>query len=679
MSTGFNPLLSPSPLDFELPDFGAIEPAHFRPAFDSGMAEQIAELQQIVSNSDAPTFENTLVALERSGQTLSRTSSVFFNLISSDAGPELRAIESEMAPVLAAHGDRIQLDPALFARIDDLHRRRDDLGLDAESVRLVERYHLDLVRAGAGLGDADNLELQAINTELAELSTTFHQNLQAATEAAAVILDDPADLDGLTADDVAAAGQAATDRGHDGKYLLTLILPTGQPLLSRLHNRRVRELLHLASTTRAAAGEFDNGPVVIRMSALRARRARLLGYDTHADYISANGTAGTSAAIDELLARMVKPAVQNAEKEKALTAELAKRDGIELEPWDWAYYSARVRADQFNVDTTALRPYFELDAVLERGVFYAAEQFYGLTFQRRPDLAGYHPDVRVWEVKDAGGQGIGLYLGDFFRRESKRGGAWMNSFVRQSALLDQRPVVVNNLNVTKPAGTEPALLTLDEVNTLFHEFGHALHGLFSQVVYPRFAGTSVPRDFVEFPSQVNEMWALWPEVLANYGHHVTTAEPFPQEAAKAVADAALWGEGFRTVEYLAATVLDQAWHRLGPDENVTDAAAFEASVLAAAGLDNELIPPRYRSTYFQHIFAGAYSAGYYSYIWAEVLDADTVDVFTERGGLTRANGDDFRHKLLARGGSVDPIEAITSVLGRKPQVEPLLRRRGLLG
>jgi len=678
-STAVNPLLLPSSLEYELPAFALLAPEHFEPAFEAGMAEQLAQVARIVDQEEPATLENTLIALERSGQILGRTSNAFFNLVSADAGPELRRIEAAISPVLAAHTDRIQLDAGLFARIDDLHRRRNELDLDAESVRLIERYHLDFVRAGAGLGPEQSAELQRLNQELAGLSTTFHQNLQASTEANAVLIDDAADLAGLSDEDIAAAGQAAQDRGHQGKYLLTLILPTGQPLLSRLANRDVRRRLHTASVERAGSGEFDNGPIAIRMAQLRAERAHLLGYASHAEYIAANGTAGTPAAIDALLARMVEPAVANAHREAELIAEYAGRDGVELQAWDWAYYSAKVQSEKYSVDAGALRPYFDLSAVLEHGVFFAAEKLYGLQFTERPDLQGYHPDVRIWEVKGARSQPIGLYLGDYYTRETKRGGAWMNSFVRQSSLLRQWPVVVNNMNVTKPVDGEPTLLTLDEVNTLFHEFGHALHGLFSDVTYPRFSGTSVPRDFVEFPSQVNEMWALWPEVLTHYARHVVTGEDFPAEAAAAIADAALWGEGFRTAEYLAATALDQAWHRLEPGEKIDDAADFERSALERAGLADDLIPPRYRTNYFQHIFAGGYSAGYYSYIWAEVLDADTVDVFTSRGGLNRANGDEFREKLLARGGSVDPIAAITSVLGREPRVEPLLRRRGLLG
>jgi peptidyl-dipeptidase Dcp len=455
------------------------------------------------------------------------------------------------------------------------------------------------------------------------------------------------------------------------------VLPSGQPALARLRDRELRRRLHTASVTRASAGERDNGPVAAEIAHLRAVRARLLGFDTHADLVAADQTAKTSAAVDALLGELVAPALANARAEAQVLAELAAADGIELAAWDWAYYSERVRAERYAVDSAALRPWFELDRVLVDGVFRAAELVYGYTFTPRPDLVGYHPDVRVWEVFGADGRPVGLYLGDFVAREGKRGGAWMNSFATQSTLLGTRPVVVNNLNVTRPAAGQPTLLTLDEVTTLFHEFGHALHGLFSAVTYPRFAGTSVPRDFVEYPSQVNEMWALWPEVLSGYARHVETGEPLPGDVVAAIEAAALWGEGFGTLEYLAATLLDQAWHRITPETVVDDPQAFEAEALAAAGVAFDLVPPRYRTTYFQHVFSGGYSAGYYSYIWSEVLDADTVEWFKENGGLRRTNGDVFRDRLLSRGGSVDPLGAFRAVRGRDADTGPLLRRRGL--
>ena len=672
-----NPLSHASHLPFGLPPFGDISPEHCREALLAGMAEQRAEVAAIVGAAEPPTFENTVVALERSGRLLTRAWNVFGNLTSSVSTPRLREIEREIAPREAAHDDAIRLDPALFARIDAVHTARHESGLDDESVRLVERYHLDFVLAGARLDGAGRERLTQLNQELSTLSTTFGQNLQLATEAAAVRVADVTELDGLGDEAIASAATAAADRGLEG-HLLTLLLPTGQPVLTKLCNRALRRRVYEASLARASAGEHDNRPVAERIARLRAERARLLGFDTHADVVLADSTARTTAAVDAMLASMVPASVRNAEAEAAVLREAAARDGVgDLAPWDWAFYSERVRAERYAVDATALRPYFELDRVLVDGVFHAAELLYGYRFSPRPALSGYHSDVRVWEVSDADGAPVGLYLGDFFAREGKRGGAWMSSFVRQSRLLGTRPVVVNNLNVSRAADGQPTLLTLDEVTTLFHEFGHAIHGLSSAVTYPRFSGTAVPRDFVEFPSQVNEMWALWPQVLGNYARHVDTGEPLPAEIVRAIDAARLWGEGFATLEYLAATLLDQAWHRITPETEVGDPIAFEQRALEAAGVASPYVPPRYRTTYFQHIFAGGYAAGYYSYIWSEVLDADTVEWFKENGGLRRENGDVFRGRLLSVGGSVDPLAAFRAVRGRDADPMPLLRRRGL--
>jgi peptidyl-dipeptidase Dcp len=672
-----NPLSTVSALPFRLPPFADIDAEHCREGLLAGMAGQRAEVAGILSSDGPPTFDNTILALETSGALLIRARSVFGNLTSSVSTPRLREIEREIAPLEAAHDDALHLDPALFARIDAVHAARYDAGLDAESVRLVERYHLDFVLSGARLDDAGRVRLSALNQELSTLSTTFGQNLQLATEAAAVRVTDAAELDGLGEEAVATAAAAAAERDVEG-YLVTLVLPTGQPILTRLRDRRLRRRIYEASIGRASAGEHDNRPVALRIARLRAERARLLGFDTHADVVLADSTARTTAAVDAMLASMVPASVANAEAEADVLREAAARDGVEdLAPWDWAFYSEQVRSERYAVDTTALRPYFELDRVLTDGVFHAAELLYGFRFTARPDLAGYHADVRVWEVSGADGAPIGLYLGDFFAREGKRGGAWMSSFVRQSRLLGASPVVVNNLNISRAAGGQPTLLTLEEVTTLFHEFGHALHGLSSAVTYPRFSGTAVPRDFVEFPSQVNEMWALWPQVLGNYARHVDTGEPLPRAVVEAIDAAQLWGEGFATLEYLAATLLDQAWHRITPETEVGDPIAFERAALAEAGVASDLVPPRYRTTYFQHIFAGGYAAGYYSYIWSEVLDADTVEWFRENGGLRRENGDAFRDRLLAVGGSVDPLEAFRAVRGRDADPMPLLRRRGL--
>ncbi len=671
-----NPLFQPSTLPFGLPPFGEITPEHCREALLAGMSEQRAEVAAIVGSEEPPGFANTVVAMERSGRLLTRAWSVFGTLTSSVSSPRLREIEREVAPLSAAHSDALRLDPALFARIDAVHAARHDLGLDEESVRLVERYHLDFVLAGAQLDEAGRARLTGLNQELSGLTTTFGQNVQLAMEAAAVHVTDAGELDGLGAEEVAAAQTAAGDRGLEG-WLLPLLLPTRQPVLAKLRDRELRRRVHEASVDRASSGEHDNGPVAVRIATLRAERARLLGFHTHADLVLADQTARTTEAVDAMLASMVPASVANAEAEAAVLAEAAARDGVELAPWDWSFYSEQVRAERYAVDTAALRGYFELDRVLVDGVFHSAGLLYGFRFTPRPDLAGYHPEVRVWEVTDADGAAIGLYVGDYFAREGKRGGAWMNSFVTQSRLLGTSPVVVNNLNVSRPPAGQPAMLTLDEVDTLFHEFGHALHGLSSAVTYPRFAGTSVPRDFVEFPSQVNEMWATWPEVLSHYARHVDTGEPIPGAAVEAVDAARLWGEGFATLEYLAATLLDQAWHRIAPDTEIGDPVEFERAALEKAGVASDLVPPRYRTTYFNHVFAGGYSAGYYSYIWSEVLDADTVEWFKENGGLTRANGDVFRQKLLAVGGSVDPMDAFRAVRGRDADPAPLLRRRGL--
>ena len=679
---GTNPFLSRSDRPFELPPFEMIRDEHYGPAFDAGMAEHRAEVDAIIANPEPPTFENTIVALELAGQLLSRVSIVFFNLTGTNSTPELRAIESAYAPLLTTHADSIRLDPRLFARVKAVFEAFDspqdaDNAADTEGAMLVRRYYLDFVLAGAGLDDEDRTRLSELNRQLATLSTAFQQNLLQATEDAVVYLDTPAELDGLSPAAIATAADAATARGRDGQYALTLILPTGQPLLATLRDRDVRRRLFEASTNRANSGEHDNSPLVLEMSAVRAQRARLLGFASHADAKVADQTVKTSAAIDEFLSHLVAPAVANANAEAAFLADIAARDGVELAAWDWAYYSERVRAERFDIDTAALRPYFDLERVLHDGVFYAAKQLFGIEMVRRTDIVGYHPDVRVWEVRNADGTTIALFLGDFFAREGKRGGAWMSTFVDQSFLMELSPVVFNVLNLPRPAAGEHALLELDELRTLFHEFGHALHGMFSQVTYPRLSGTDVPRDFVEYPSQVNEMWILWPEVLENYARHVDTGEPLPLDVVKKVRAAEQWGEGFGTTEYLAATLLDQAWHRIPADATITDVATFEREALRDAGIAHDLIPPRYRSTYFQHIFAGGYSAGYYSYIWSEVLDAETVEWFNENGGLTRANGELFRSKLLSVGGSVDAMDAFRAVRGRDAQIGPLLRRRGL--
>ncbi|MFE3192617.1 M3 family metallopeptidase [Nocardia sp. NPDC059240] len=676
-----NPFLERSPLPYELPPFAEISEEHYLPAFERGMAEQLAEIAAVTALDEAPTFANTIAALEHSGEALTRVSLVFFNLVSSDTNERIQAIEAEVSPRLAAHADAIHLDPVLFGRIDALHERRAELGLDAEQTRLLERYHLRFVRAGARLDATQQARLRELNAELATASTEFGQHNLAAANAATVVLDSEQELAGLTPAAVTAAAENADALGYPGKWALSLQNVSNQPVLADLADRAVRERVMAASLGRGFGANGDNAGLGARMTALRAERAELLGYSDHASYAVADQTAKTAAAVEDMLTRLVSPAVANAEREAGeLTAALRAVDpDAELRSWDWQFWSEKLRAEQFSMDSEVLRPYLELERVLWDGVFHAAGLVYGLTFRERTDLAGYHPEVRVFEVFDADGSALGLFLGDFFKRPSKRGGAWMNSLVRQSKLLGQPPVVVNNLNIVKPAEGEPALLTWDNVRTLFHEFGHALHGLFSDVVYPFFSGTAVPRDFVEFPSQVNEMWMARPEVLANYARHIDTGEPMPGELVERLAAAERFGEGFRTVEYLAAALLDWAWHRRTHADAQTDidAEAFEDEALRKAGVALAAIPPRYRTGYFAHIFAGGYGAGYYSYIWSEVLDADTVQWFDEGEDSIRAKGERFRGELLSRGGAVDPLEAFAAFRGRAPEIEPLLTRRGL--
>jgi len=678
-----NPFAAPSELPLQFPPFDRIREEHFRPAIEQGMAEHLAEIEAIGADPEPPSFANTLEALERSGRLLDRVLSVFYNLVSSDSTDSLLAIEGQVSPMLAAHEDAIHLDAALFARIDELHRRRATLGLEPEQLRLLERRHTDFVRAGAGLAEPEQLRLRSLNERLSTLTSTFSTRLLAETRDLAVHVQDRAELDGLAEDAVAAAAQAARTRGLASGYLLTLVLPTAQPALASLTHRGLRQRLHEASVSRGLRGnEHDTREVITEIAALRAERAALLGFADHASYVVADRTAGTVDAVVSMLGALVGPAVENARAEAVELEAALHADGHEgpLQAWDWAFYAERVKAARFAVDEARLRPYFELHRVLHDGVFRAATALYGITFAQRHDLPVYHPDVTVFDVHDEDGSQLGIFICDWFARDSKRGGAWMSTFVDQARLLGTRPVVVVNLNVPRPPVDEPALMTSDNVRTAFHEFGHALHGLFSDVTYPRLSGTNVPRDFVEFPSQVNEMWAWWPQVLGSYARHHVTGEPLPPSEVEGLLAANSYGEGFATVEYLGAALLDHEWHRLAagaPKVAVEDVEEFERAALHRHGLHLDVVPPRYRSTYFQHAFLNGYDAGYYSYIWSEVLDADLVEWFHEHGGLRRSNGQSFRDRLLSRGGSADAMELFVAVRGRGPRIEPLLQRRGL--
>ncbi|MEO3870521.1 M3 family metallopeptidase [Nonomuraea sp. B12E4] len=651
-----NPFFAPSNLPYELPPFADIREEHYLPAFELGMAEQLAEVEAIAGSTEPATFDNTIAALERSGRILDRTATVFFSVAASNSTDGIMEIEKQISPELTRHGDAIRLNRALWARIKQVTTD------DAEESWLLEKYRDDFIRAGADLSESEQARLRELNEELSKLSTRFSQSLLKASTESALVVTDPAELDGFDQAKIESLRK-------DGEYVLPLLNFTNQPGLAQLTDRDVRRRLYELSVGRAP-GNFE---LAARMAALRAERAALLGFPNHAAYIVADQTAKTVEAVEEMLGQLVGPAVRNARKEAEALAEQA---GFEIEPWDWSYYSEKVRQARYDFDGAEMRPYFELNRVYRDGVFFAATKLYGITFAERPDLGGYHPDVTVFEVFNEDGGRLGLFVLDPYARATKRGGAWMNNLVDQSFLFGQLPVVMNNLNVTKPA-SGPTLLTYEEVNTAFHEFGHALHGLFSQVRYPRVSGTSVPRDFVEYPSQVNEMWATWPEVLANYAKHHETGEPMPVSLVDKLTAAEKFNQGFKTVEYLAATLLDWAWHKLAPGETVADAEAFEAAALEAAGIAFALVRTRYRTNYFAHIFAGGYSAGYYSYIWSEVLDAESVEWFKENGGLTRANGDHFRGELLSRGGSLDPLTAFRNFRGREPSIQPLLTRRGL--
>ena len=677
-----NPFAKPSTLPFNYPAWDKIRNEHFAPAFAEAMRQEALEIEAIANNKAAPTFENTIVAMERSGQLMNRVGAAFGTLKGSYTNDALQALDKELAPKLSAHNDAIRLNSKLYARIKTLYDKRSKLGLDAEGQYLIERYHTDFVRAGAQLSDADKQKLKEMNGQLAGLSTQFAQNVLKEANASALVVDSRAELAGMSDKAIDAAALEAKKRGLDGKFVIPVVNTTQQAGLSVLTNRATREKLLAASLARGSrGGEFDNREVVLKIAKLRAQRAVLLGYPNHAAYNLADQTAKDTKAVNQLLAEFAKPAVNNARKEAAEIQQAIDQEkgGFQAAAHDWAFYSDKVRAAKYAFDGNQLKPYFELNRVLVDGVFFAANKEFGISFKERKDLPAYNEDVRVFDVFDHDGKQLAIFTFDPYARANKRGGAWANAWVPQSKLMGTKPVIANNLNIAKPAAGEPTLLTYDEVRTTFHEFGHALHGMFSDVKYPRFSGSRVPRDYVEFPSQVNEMWMTWPEVLANYAKHYQTGAPMPKELLDKVQASQQFNEGFRTTEYLAAALLDQAWHQLSPNQIPTDVLAFEADALKKAGVDFALVPPRYRTTYFSHTFSGGYSAGYYGYLWAEKLDADTVNWFKENGGLTRKNGDHFRKSLLSRGGTIDAMQMYRNFSGRDAQVRPLLERRGLTG
>ena len=676
---------TPSTLDLNYPRFDQIKDSDFAPAFDAGMAEQLREIDAIANNPEPPTFQNTIVAMEKSGQLLDRASNVFFNLVGTDKNDARDKLQSDYAPKFSAHRDAITLNPKLFARIKALHDARATLGLDAVDQRLLERRYEDFVRGGAALTDAQKARIREINTEMSKLGTLFSQNVLAEVNDSAVVVDDRAQLKGMSEEQIAAAAEAAKARGLAGKYVIALLNTTGQPAEAQLEDRGLRERLHKASVARGSRGnQWDNTAIVSQVLKLRAERARMLGYDTSANFVLADETAANQDNVNRMLRALAPKAVGNARREGAelqamIDAEQKAKGqpGFQLAPWDWAYYSEKVRAAKFSFDESQLKPYFEMRNVLENGVFHAATQLYGITFKERTDLPKYHPDTWIYDVFDKDGSRLAIFIWDPYARASKRGGAWMNTYVAQSGLTGEKPVVANHLNIPKPSEGKPTLMTWDEVTTAFHEFGHALHGFFQDVRYPYYS-MNVPRDFVEYPSQVNEMWADWPSVLANYAKHYQTGAPMPKALLDKVIAASKFNQGFATTEYLAAAMLDQRWHQL-PLEQIPDKGGvmpFEAEALRLDGFDYAPVPPRYKTPYFSHIMGG-YAAGYYAYIWSEVLGANTEQWIRQHGGLTLANGDRLRKYVLAPGGEIEAGKLFPNFAGYEARIEPLLEKRGL--
>ncbi|MFA0924895.1 peptidyl-dipeptidase Dcp [Xanthomonas fragariae] len=675
-----NPLLTASTLPFLAPPFDKIKDADYLPAFDEGMRLHLADIRKIADNPEPPTFDNTIEAMERSGQTLTRVSHIFFGLVQADTSDARQKIQEDIAPKLAAHKDEIDLDPKLFARVKTLYDQRDALSLDPEQKRLVERDYEELVRAGAQLSENDKASLRKLNIEETTLSTQFHTRLVAASAAGAVVVDDKARLDGLSEGDIAAAADAAKARKLAVNYLLTLQNTTQQPVLASLKDRQLRADLLKASETRAEKGDAnDTRQTIQRLAQLRAQKAKLLGFGNYAAYSLGDQMAKTPDAALKLLTDTVPAATAKARREAAEMQKVihTQKGDFKLAASDWDFYAEQVRKAKYDLDEAQIKPYFELDNVLQNGVFYAATQLYGITFKQRTDIPTYHPDMKVYEVFDHDGTSMALFYTDYFKRDSKSGGAWMDVFVTQDGLTGAKPVVYNVCNFTKPAAGQPALLSFDDVTTLFHEFGHALHGMFSKVKYPSIAGTSTSRDFVEFPSQFNEHWASDPKVFAHYAKHYQTGAAMPPELVEKIKKARTFNSGYATTEYLSAALLDLAWHTQPADAPLQDVSKFEADALKRFKVDLAEVPPRYRSSYFDHIWGGGYSAGYYAYFWSKVLDEDAFEWFKENGGLNRKNGDAFRAKILSRGNTVDLATLYRDFRGKDPSVKALLKDRGL--
>jgi peptidyl-dipeptidase Dcp len=675
-----NPFFSESVLPYKLPPFDRIRDEDYVPAFERGMSDHLAEIDAIASNAEKPTFENTIVAMERAGQLLARVKAVFSNMKEAHSSDQIRDIDRAMAPRLAAHDDAIHMNPALFARVHSIYEERSDRGLEGEARRLVDHTHRVFVRAGALLSDEGKSRLRTLNTELASLLAAFSGNVLDERNASSVLVRDRSELAGLSDADVEQLASAARDAGQPEGYLIRISNTTGQEVLGSLENRALRKRIMEASLARGGrGGPFDNRALVLRIAEARAEAASLLGYESFAAYSVANQMAGTVGAIDGFLSQLAASSLAKAGREAAdIQAAIdLERGGFALSAWDWSFYSERVRKARHSFDESLLTPYLELNRVLEGGLFFAAKRLYGITFRERNDLPVYHPDVRVFEVFEADGRPLALLLMDFYERSSKKGGAWMNAYVPQSFLLGTKAVVANHLNIPKPPAGQPTLLPFDQVITLFHEFGHALHGIFSHTTYPFLSGTNVPQDYAEFPSQIHEMWAVWPEVVKNYARHHRTGEPMPAEMLEKMLATRRFNMGFATTEYLKSALLDQAWHALRPGHLPGDVAEFEDTVFSRHGAGFPAVPPRYRSAYFAHAFSDDYAGRYYSYIWAEILVAESIEWFKKNGGLLRANGERLRASVLSRGDSVDPKLQFREFAGKDPEVGPLIQHRGL--
>jgi peptidyl-dipeptidase Dcp len=682
--SGDNPFFVESTLPYHAPRFDLIRNEHYQPALEEGMREHLAEIDAIAKQMEAPTFDNTILAMEKSGALLTRTSKTFSTVIGANTNDTLQKVQEVEAPKLAAHNDAIYLNDQLYRRVKGVYDQRNASNLSAEPKALIERYNRDFVRAGAQLSETDKIRMRAINQELSKLSTDFSNKLLAGTKVGALVVDNVAQLDGLGDDEIKTAAEAAKQRGLTGKWVLPLRNTTQQPAQAELKNRAVRQKLFEQSTLRTSRSDSnDTRSTIRRMSELRAEKAQLLGYPTWAAYTLASQGAGAKTPENaiKLLTDLVPPATARARVEAADMQKLidAQGGGFKLEPWDWQYYSEQVRKAKYDLDESQIMPYFELNSVLQNGVFFAANKLYGLTFKERRDIPVYHPDVRVFEVFDSNGQPLALWYADYFKRDNKGGGAWADALVDQTRLIGSKPVVYNVANFTKPASGQPALLTFDDVTTMFHEFGHALHAMLSNVEYPSLSGMNVPNDFVEFPSQFNEHWALEPAVFANYAKHYQSGAPMPAALVDKIKQSRTFNQGFATTELLEASLLDFAWHTLPAGSTPADIDSFEAASLNRYNVAVPEVPPRYHSTYFSHIWDGGYSAGYYAYTWSEVLDDDAYAWFTEHGGLSRANGSRFRDMVLSRGGTVDAATLYRNFRGRDPNVDALLEERGLKG